>query len=447
MKIVNQFSSLMTFLILLFWLSACTRERPAAQEGTVIPNVSPNAAAPTVAVPSSNTPLTPQAAPTQSGSGSRVVTLTPLDTECVPPNQDGALAPAPYENMPAVILDFLNQGGAPDQLDEYLYLQEMANQPIAVAVADLTGSGKNDLAVSIINPRSISTPPEGRLLLFTCRQSGFELAYIVSSPNFAGAPGIRYLQDLNADGQAEVIASMPVCGAHTCFENVLVLGWDGENITNRLAGETQDLPSPVIELADPQGDGIYQIAITSGGIGSVGAGPQRSTVRLFEYDPTAKIWEAGDDIPAPSNYRIHVLHDADQAAAGGDPEEALQLYQRVISDTTLEDWLDPAIERANLAAYACFKMFVLYTLLGREQFALIVKNELEQTTEFESSDRVYFDLVSAFQDGEGEGGVAQGCQQVRSFIESQAGRALENLGPASFGYGNPDYEPEDICPW
>jgi hypothetical protein len=57
----------------------------------------------------------------------------------------------------------------------------------------------------------------------------------------------------------------------------------------------------------------------------------------------------------PSNFRIRALHDADAASKKGDYETALALYERVINDETLDDWIEPDTERANLSAFAKYR--------------------------------------------------------------------------------------------
>jgi hypothetical protein len=51
-----------------------------------------------------------------------------------------------------------------------------------------------------------------------------------------------------------------------------------------------------------------------GGFNSVGAGPNRTTIRSWKYEQLTGFWEYFEDVPGPSYYRIHLLHDADSAA-------------------------------------------------------------------------------------------------------------------------------------
>jgi len=89
---------------------------------------------------------------------------------------------------------------------------------VAVGAIDLTGDGKQDVAVSNLRSGLRSGPTWGKLLLFVCQEGVYRLLHHQASGEGSGAPGIRYLQDLNGDGIAELVVGSPTCGASTCFE-------------------------------------------------------------------------------------------------------------------------------------------------------------------------------------------------------------------------------------
>ena len=318
---------------------------------------------------------------------------------------------------------------------------------MAVEVNDFNGDGKNDVVVSIINPESQNIPPEGKFLIYLCSTSNYELAYQqISDPGF-GVPSIRYVQDLDADEQDEIVVSSPTCGAHTCFESVQVIGWVGGGFENRLVGNTADLPYPDIRVEDTDGDQIYDIIITGSGFGSVGAGPQRNTTHIWGYDPNVSRWSKVEEVLGPSNFRIHILHDAELAALNGDYPSALQLYGRVIHDSTLDDWIDPQKEREYLAAYALYKSALIYLIQGQENFALATINQLRSTYPPGKPQYGYVQMVEIFQQAYISNGLSVACEEAREFAGNNSEQVLTPLGANSFGYGNPDYQSKDICPW
>jgi hypothetical protein len=201
------------------------------------------------------------------------------------------------------------------------------------------------VAVSIYDPASSLIPPGGKLLLFVCQEGVYRMLLHQASAEGSGAPGIRYLQDLNRDGIAELVVGSPTCGASTCFEEVQILGWTGADFEDLLVGSTIEIPSPVINLLDPQEDGVVDLEISGGGYGSVGAGPQRSKSMVWPYNPSTARWQDPQERLESSNYRIHVLQDADQAARKRQFEQALPIYGRVVDDTGLIDWVEPELEK------------------------------------------------------------------------------------------------------
>lgn len=366
---------------------------------------------------------------------------------CLPFREGVSLSNAAFAETPQAILDFLNAGGSIAALDEALYQAHIANQPIAVGAIDVTGDGVQDVAVSIFDPASSLIPPGGKLLIFVCQDGVYRLLHHQPSTEGMGTPGIRYLQDLNADGQAELVAGSPACGASTCFEDVQILGWTGAGFENLLAGSTVEIPAPVINLLGPRADGIFDLEIAGGGFGSAGAGPQRGLSIVWTYQPAVARWQDPQERLESSNYRIHVLQDADQAALEHEFDQALQGYGRVMDDASLIEWLDPGLERPNLTAYALFRIAVTHLLLNQADLAQQAFDR--QIADFPPGalGHAYVELASAFQDAFPAGGVPNGCSAARQYAIDHPQEILVPLSSAMFGYANPDYSPVDICPW
>jgi len=350
-----------------------------------------------------------------------------------------------YQKAPEAILAYLNAGGSPDELGQALNQAGIANQPVSVQTGDMTGNEKNDLVVSIFDPGSQLIPPGGALLIYTCQEGVYDLTVNQPTPQGQGGPHLWYLQDLDADGRADLVYSLATCGAHTCFEDVKILSWEDGSFKERLEGSSADLPYPVIKVGDPNGNGIYQLEVTGTGIGSVGAGPQRDTTWAWTYDPGTGMWDKTGESLGPSNYRLHVLQDADTAARQGDYQKALVLYQRVVSDPSLQDWVDPEKEQAELGAYARFKIMTLYLILGQDDFASTAFQEMKNAYPSNSLGYAYVELSDAFRKAYTQGSIAAGCEAANGYASSHSDQILQPLN--SFGYGNPEYTPQDICPF
>lgn len=361
---------------------------------------------------------------------------------CVAPGDPAPPLDLTFESAPLDLLGYLNAGATTQDLIQALDAAVIGNRPDPLLVGDMTGDGLNELAVSIFNPLSSRMPPEGMLLIYRCLDGGYELALRRPSE---GGPHLWFMADMNGDRGVELVVGDAVCGAHTCFEDVSILSWDGEGFVDRMAGETGELPYPTVELRDPEGDGLLELAVTGTGSGSVGAGPQRSVTWVFAYNPESGLWEKAEEIPGEALFRIHALYDADRAAREGEIRQAIALYERVIGDAALQDWQDPQAERDSLAAYARYRLVVLYSLEGAEAFARAAFDELEQAFPAGNPRRAYVELARAFLDAYSEGGQAAGCEAARAYAREHAPAVL---GPISnFGYTNREYTEEDICHW
>ena len=424
-------------VLLLTWLAvsltACNLPTGGPEEA---PQASPTVSIRAGAPPASQTPIAPPL-PTPADS-------SPL---CLPFKEGISLPATAFAETPQAILDFLNAGGSVAALDEALYQANMANQPIAVGAVDLTGDGVQDVAVSIYDQASTLVPPAGKLLIYVCQEGVYRLLHHQPSAKGMGAPGIRYLQDLNQDSLAELVAGSPACGASTCFEEVKILGWTGAGFENLLIGSTIEIPSPVINLVDSQGDGIYDLELAGGGFGSVGAGPQRSLSMVWAYNPATARWQDPQERLESSNYRIHVLQDADQSALGRKFEQALLGYGQVVDDASLVDWNEPEVEKPNLAAYALFKIGLTHLLLDQPDLAQAAFDRQEADFPAGALGHAYVELAEAFQEAFPAGGVPNGCVAARQYAADHPQEVLVPLSSEMFGYANPDYSPQDICPW
>jgi hypothetical protein len=208
---------------------------------------------------------------------------------------------------------------------------------------------------------------------------------------------------------------------------------------------SNELPYPVLELQDPDGDRRFDILITGSGFGSVGAGPQRPKTVVYAYIPEQSGWARYDTILGKSNYRIHVLQDAEIAARDGDYAAAIDLYQRVIEDPNLLDWVNPENERADLSAYAEFKLVVMHTALDQPDRAKESFNRMGESIAASAPQSGYVDLAQTFLSAYDTSGLQAGCSAVESYAEANVEAILLPLN--SFGYGNPGYTAADLCPY
>jgi hypothetical protein len=269
------------------------------------------------------------------------------------------------------------------------------------------------------------------------------LIYTAPSNIELSAPEVISSEDLNQDGRQDLLIARRRCGAHTCSAQVQFLVKAEGGLANRLEGTTDDLPSPQVQVHQ-QGEAPAAIEITATGINSVGAGPFRPFSRIWSWDETAGVYRPTEERQSQTDFRIHKLHDADEAAKQGNYEEARSNYQRVIEDETLGDWVQPEQERELLAAYARFRLVTLAIQAGDAAEAESQLTTMQAVIDADSLGEPFLEMAEIFyQIFQQTSDYQQACQSAQAFA---AAHRTEILDPLYFGYANPTYTAEDLCP-
>lgn len=375
-------------------------------------------------------------------------TPIPPDSFCLPQQETEPLAQASFEDYPSAILSYLNAGGSVAALQERLTELEIGNDPLAATAGELTGDDKLDVVVSFINDRSQSFPPQGALLVFICNAESYSLEHYEISEQGFEPPAIIHIRDLNANGLGELITSNAICDAHTCYEDVKIWEWTANGFENRLNGTTIDLPFPDIQITDYDQDGVYQLEATGSGPGSISAGPPRDRTRIFTYNQQTGFWDFAEENLGPSNFRVHVLHDADIASRNGNYPLAQVFYDQVINDSELVDWMPEEHENEliNLQAYARYKLVVVYTLMEQQENAQRVFEAMVSIYPEGSDQRGYMEMAQTFLNLYNGTNLDAACNAVHQYAAINLAKVLTPLGQEVFGTSNPNYSPLDVCP-
>jgi hypothetical protein len=339
------------------------------------------------------------------------------------------------------ITAYLNAGGSLDSLENSIEeLALLIQETPSLIEADFDGNGLNDLIVSILQPSEEIYPLSGQSMVYLCHETTYQLVYSTPQNTQIGIPRFYSIDDLSGDGLTDVILGIETCGAHTCFTSIEGLVWTGETFENRLQGTSEDLPSPTIEINQEP----TEIIVTGEGVASVGAGPNRSIERHWFWDNDLQSFVPSEDVLLPSDYRIHILHDADKALLQGEIEAAIESYARVIGDEQLLDWVDPDIERANLAAFASFKIILAHIHSGDLDGAESALGDLQESYPEETIGASFRAMAEIFWDEYVlNNDLVSSCHAAQRFAEENAGTIVESL---YFGYGNQVYTAQDLCP-
>lgn len=392
---------------------------------------------PTPTAPPFATDVPTVAPPTVPPTDTPTPTPIPLDACPLPASPPPPEQPADFASLPYVVQQYLSAGADVAALEALL---EGWNVLIEVAAADLTANGRAEVIVVAHDPASETFVPATALFVYGCREGAYVLQGQDPSPDHTIS--LAQVEDVTGDETLEIVYIRTMCGAHTCYESLGILGWDGRAFYN-LMDDVLELPHPTYTVA------AGRIEARSGGIGSVGAEPQEYYTEVWTWNGHAFVFE--ERIYAPAVYRYHVLLEGERALEAGDLDAARAAYQRVIDDDRLEEWstisglLDPVDERAQLTAFAHWRLMLIHLLRSEEDAAeaaydLLVDEYLDERGHPVAA------MAETFWDAyEDTGQMADGCAAV--VTDAQVGSAVLDFFNQAYGYANPWWEPLDLCWW
>jgi hypothetical protein len=337
---------------------------------------------------------------------------------------------------------FLEAGGDPAKLAPALFERGWVTPGSAVVATDVDGDEDLDLVAGLDPLLKPDRPPRGgSVFLWRCEDGAYRLTQAARpSPEFE-SPVLQEARDITGDEIPELLVAYPRCGAHTCFTQYTVLQWDGSFMADVFRGASDDMPSPELAIVFDDPPAPAAIEVTAKGIGSVGAGPYRVWSRLWTWDEDSGAFVPGEPLIEPPRFRIHAIHDADDAFARGDVAAALTLYGRVIEDDGLLDWPAAGDRRPELAAYAGYRRLLTFLLSGD---ALSAQAELDRwPAGGAASVEAYAELARRLVADFAGAGAEAACAAASAFARENPDTVL---APLDFGYANRTYAADDICP-
>ena len=380
-------------------------------------------------LPSATFEVAALSSPTPQPTPSPVESPVPVP---VPPR------PQDFGQYPAAIVAYLNDSqGNVDGLRETLRSWQALQHVTHLLRADVDDDGIGELLLVIVD----QSPDQGinlvgDLLVVDIDEGDYRLAYSGGARSPLLDPALLEVDDLNRDGHTELAFSSTSCGAHTCFTTVHIVSSGTETYTN-LTGEGIEMSYVDPTFSDWDGDGVPELIMHGGTIGSVGAGPQRERTEVYKWDGVAYVLsETRHDY---SNYLYFKVLDANQALLDGDYESAAALYREAIDSDYLVTWMEES-EREKLSAFSRYRLSLTHLILGNEDQAHSVRDELL----VEQPDNIYAQVVTTlWQAYEGGASLQYACKQVGLFAAEHPETA-DVL--SDYGYGNPTFTPEEVCP-
>lgn len=375
--------------------------------------------------------------------------------------------PAAFADYPQAVADYLSATGGPkpgvpclaELLDSWA-LPASENTPIATKDRCRTGNtdaDSDDEVVVLFTAQPADDGPFGlvsNVVVFDRTQDGYRVAFQSSFPDQFPEQlpqSIVAAEDVNANGNGELVYTSSICGAHTCTLNVFVItgdtnGYrdltppvhDGVERTSGIAMPTAD-----VALEDRDGDGAQEIVLHGGTIGSVGAGVQRTRTEVYAWNGSA--YALTDTAFDESTLRYFTVVDGDTAFAAGDYENGVRKYREALERDDLED-VEYFGSREELLAYATFRLGLSYLLLddtaqaSQHIEATIATYPASQIGRAAVEFRNAINLTGAGDSGD----LGAGCAAATASLNSAPDRFQTAW---NYGYANPTIEPADVCPF
>jgi hypothetical protein len=401
-----------------------------------------------IPVPSATEAPLPSPVPTSTKAPppSPVPTATaPSASACpAPGNPPLPSRPETFDQYAVTLEAFLDDGGSAEQLERLLQDWGAITADLgSVRSLDMTGDGDPEIVVSAIDPApEAGAPPwpPGDVLIFQCQAGSVGIAYqgrLERQEDWNWFSfHLQEVQDTNGNGLADLVYVTSTCGAHTCFDQLFVIEWNGVTFSNRVP-DMESYPYPTFTV------GSGRIVVDVGGIGSAGAGVQRSHTEIWNWD--GERFAFGEQITGPPLVLVHFVHDGDAALAQGRYAEAAVQYEQALSTTGMSSGLFSEGEQEGTAlvrAYARFKLVVAWAAAGDGVNAETEYNRLGAEHPAGSPGSIYASLGQTFWEewlASGDPGTA--CAAVVAVAQGDP-------APAELlyaGYGNPEYGPAELC--
>jgi hypothetical protein len=427
---------------LLFFLAACGLAPPPGPEPTLplatsLPEPTTAVTAPAVATATATAVATATAAATIADLGP-----LPVDEEALAAWLAQAWA---LQVDPGDLHNALREAGWQKEAADWLSI-------------DLTGDGRDEWLLRLCTVREANQCAESQVAFIDMSGDFWVIGaagilYRVSDNNdlsWRSAPAVVATADLTGDTLPDVMTDSITCGAHTCFHLYHIISAHSGQVANlvRLPPQQQNAWSDGIEMSyaepeikDATGDGLVDLVVRGGWIGSAGAGIHRGRVETWSWDGQAVTLAESAWIDA--NYRFHRLYDATEALAAGEVETARQLYEQVIQDESLEDteWAYSADEiRDATRQFAAFRLVWSGLRAGDRSAAGTWLDWMQQTYPMAPLTGAAATLLVEW---DRDGNLALACTAVTRLLA----QAEKPTGPlADMGYANPYLAAEDVCP-
>lgn len=430
--------------LLLLLSSAC---QPSFLAGASIPPTPIRITATLVPTFTATSTVTPTPTATPTATATPVPTWTPFPTYTPFPSPT-ATSRVPVQ--PSSFLEYSNTirqaasvlDGNGEELEALLREWGAVTDEIgAVQQADLTHDGDPELLINYVNPKVAGTA-EANIVVLKAGGDEYRILFDTALENIDQSR-IRLLaaNDINADGLNELAYSSETCRSETCFTSVQVRRWSGTSFTNLLPN-SPDMPAvETVEFRNEDNDAASELVIVGGIVDSEGAGPQRKRTEIWDWN--GQTWQASESRLAPTDWMALIAWEGHENLITRDYGAAQALFNRVLTDNSLKTWHAGAQEeRMLLRGFAAFELVVLHAAQGQPAQTRSALQSLRSdfaNSPFREAGERFYEVWQTDRD------LASACDSVTAYATTQQSTLIQPLN--DFGYSNPSFAPEDICPF
>ena len=345
--------------------------------------------------------------------------------------------PDQFSDYPGAVADFLNGAGrTPIDLTTWLKGCGAINDNVGgVTLAAIESPNSSDLVVVAHDPQASDLMPKGMLLVYFAGASGYVLA---GEADGTGTVAMLRVGDINKNGHPDVVWTDTNCGASTCFSTLYVNSWDGTAFRNWLEGEPTMADAQYSFKDNVLAGSGDEIMAHGGVIASAGAGPQRSWTETY-FSPDGGAYRLFAKVYDKPTCLYHVVVEADAffddwTQAGFAP--AVQAYQQAIADTSLGACGTIENEVTVLRDFARFRLMVAMAGSGKAAQMSKIRQDIT-TPAILGAANVFVDSYESY------GSLIQACRDTTDY-------AVANPDSwqfmADWGYANPTFKADDLCP-
>ncbi len=383
----------------------------------------------------------------------------------------------PYRKLSYQIRDFLNSGGTMQSVLSAWRQIYGAHNDSTLQIQDVTGDGVSELILV----------DEIWIDIVGCQNGRYQVLFMKTSPSDLYGVSIISVTDINRDGLPEIVVYFNGCMGNRC-PSINIFEWNGNDFQD-LIGEqfsfhncsSLTLAPFAVDVQDVDHNGTKEIILRNDGeIQPDMDFPYRQETRICMWNGhNIVVYKTEFDAPY---YRFQAVQDGDRATLAGDYKKALSFYQQAILDKKLE-WFteekrlhdfrvysdkyfgvsdgttptsgsslvpDPD-EYPNLAAYARYRIMLLYVLQGDLSDAATAYQTIQQSFPAQKPESYFSKLATIFwTEYQTSKNIKSTCDKVVLYVEADAATypdILNYLGSHFHGAQSIEYTPESICPF